>query len=78
MRKDQFPADLVTFTEETVSIHTRILQIFVTEIIKVKIRESPTIMYLVFQINNSNNYNYYYSLYYYYYDTITITITSPM
>ena len=30
---------------ETVNIQTRVLKILVTEIIKVKIRESPTVMY---------------------------------
>ena len=38
-------------------MYTRILQVLVTEMCKVKIGESPSITHEVFQIDNSNNYN---------------------
>ena len=43
--------------DKAVSIHTRNLQILVTEMFKVKIGESPTIMHNIFQPDNSNNFN---------------------
>ena len=39
------------------SIHTRNLQILVTEMFKVKIGELPSIVHEIFQINDSNNFN---------------------
>ena len=38
-------------------MHTRKLQKLVTEMFKVKIGESPFIMYEIFQIDDSNNFN---------------------
>ena len=43
--------------DKAVSIHTRNLQILVTEVFKVKIGKSPSIMHEIFQIDGSNNYN---------------------
>ena len=43
--------------DKAVSIHTRNLQILVTEMFKVKIGESPSIMHEIFQIDDSNNFN---------------------
>ena len=43
--------------EKAVSIHTRNLQILVTEMFKVKIGEWPSIMHEIFQIEDSNNFN---------------------
>ena len=37
-------------------MHTKNLQILVTEMFKVQIRELPSIMHEVFQIDDSNNY----------------------
>ena len=42
---------------KAVSMHTRNLQILVTEIFKVKIGESQPIMHEIFQIGDSNNFN---------------------
>ena len=42
---------------KAVSILTRNLQILVTEMLKVKIGETPSIMHEIFHIDNSNNYN---------------------
>ena len=39
------------------SIHTRNLQILVTEMFKVKIGESQSIMHEISQISDSNNFN---------------------
>ena len=39
------------------SIHTRNLQLLVTEMFKVKTGGSPSIMHSIFQIDNSNNFN---------------------
>ena len=43
--------------DKAVSIHTRNLQILVTEMFKVKIGELPSIVHEIFQINDSNNFN---------------------
>ena len=43
--------------DKAVSIHTRKLQILVTEMFKVKIGESPSMMHEIFQIDDSNNFN---------------------
>ena len=43
--------------DKAVSIHTRNLQILLTEMFKVKIGESPTIMHEIFQTDDSNNFN---------------------
>ena len=43
--------------DKAVSIQTRNLQMLVTEMIKVKIGESPSIMHEIFQIDDSNNFN---------------------
>ena len=42
---------------KAVSIHTRNLQILVTEMFKVKIGESPSIMHEIFPIDDSNIFN---------------------
>ena len=39
------------------NIHTRNFQILDTEILKVKIGESPSVMREIFQIHDSNNFN---------------------
>ena len=44
--------------DRTVSIHTRNLQILVTEMFQLKFRELSSILHEVFQIDNSNNYNF--------------------
>ena len=44
--------------EKAVSTHTRNFQILVTEMFEVKIGELPSIMYKMFQIDDSNNYNF--------------------
>ena len=43
--------------DKAVSIHTRNLQMLVSEMFKVKIGESPSMMHEVFQIDDSNNFN---------------------
>ena len=43
--------------DKAVSIHTRNLQILVTEMFKIKIGESPSIMHEIFQVDDFNNYN---------------------
>ena len=43
--------------DKAVSIHTRNLQILVTEMFKVKIGESPSIMHEIFQVDDSNYFN---------------------
>ena len=43
--------------DKAVSIHTRNLQILVTEMFKVKIGESPSIMHEMFQVDDSNDFN---------------------
>ena len=43
--------------DKAVSIHPRNLQILVTEMFKVKISESPSIMHEIFQTDDSNNLN---------------------
>ena len=52
----------ITFKElldkdKAVGTHTRNLQILVTEMFKVKIGGSPSIMHEIFQIDDSNNGN---------------------
>ena len=52
----------VTFKElldkdKAVSIHTRNVQILVTEMFKINIGESPSIMHEIFHIDDCNNYN---------------------
>ena len=44
--------------EKDVSTHTRNLQILVTEMFEVKVGELPSIMYEMFQIDDSNDYNF--------------------
>ena len=43
--------------DKAVSTHTRNLQILATQMFKVKLGESPSIMHEIFQIDDSNNYN---------------------
>ena len=43
--------------DKAVSIHTRNLEILVTEMFKVKIGESASKMHEIFQIDDSNNFN---------------------
>ena len=43
--------------DKAVSMHPGNLQILVTEMSKVNIGESPSIMHEIFQIDNSNNFN---------------------
>ena len=43
--------------DKAVNIHTRNLKIHVTEMFKVKIGESPSIMHEISQIDDSNNFN---------------------
>ena len=43
--------------DKAVSIHTRSFQMLVSEMFKVKIGESLSIMHEIFQIDDSNNFN---------------------